>query len=156
MLTDLIAYLFLFASAFGAASVLPFYSEPVLVGMLVLGGYSPLILWLVASAGNTAGAVLNWWMARYLLHWQHKRWFPMRPWQIDRASQWFRRYGVWTLLLAWAPVGGDALTFVAGLMRVRLSVFIMLVGIGKAGRYAMIIWATQTAGSEVGQEAMGY
>lgn len=145
MVADLSAYLFLFASAFGAASVLPFYSEPVLVGMLVLGGYSPLILWLVASAGNTAGAVLNWWMGHYLLHWQHKRWFPMHPRRLAWASDWFRRYGVWTLLLAWAPVGGDALTFVAGLMRVRLGVFIILVGIGKAGRYAVVVWATQTA-----------
>lgn len=141
---ELDAYLLLFASAFGAASVLPFYSEPLLVGMLLLGRYDSVLLWLVASAGNTAGAVLNWWLARYALHWKDKRWFPFGARQIDRAGAWFRRYGVWTLLLAWAPIGGDALTFVAGLMRVRLSVFLILVGLGKAARYATLIWLTET------------
>ena len=140
---DLAAYAGLFAVAFGAASVLPFYSEPLLVGMLVSGRYSDWLLWLVASAGNTAGAVLNWWLARFALHWQDRWWFPVNPQQLERASRWFRRYGEWTLLLAWAPVGGDALTFVAGLLRVRLTVFLVLVGLGKAARYAFVVWGTR-------------
>lgn len=146
MLKDLITYLVLFGTAFGAASVLPFYSEPLLAGLVIMGSYSTAALWLVATAGNTTGAVLNWWLARYALHWQGKWWFPMNPRQLDRASRWFRRYGVWTLLLAWAPVGGDAITFVAGLMRVRLGLFLILVGIGKAARYAMVIWFASAAG----------
>ena len=147
MWNDLGAHLLLFVSAFGAASVLPFYSEPLLIGMLVTGNYSSLSLWLAATTGNTAGAVLNWWLARYALHWKHQWWFPVKAGQIDRAGEWFRRYGEWTLLLAWAPVGGDALTFVAGLMKVRLSVFLILVGIGKGGRYAALIWLTDSVGN---------
>ncbi|MDQ2695936.1 MAG: DedA family protein [Pseudomonadota bacterium] len=147
MAGTLAAYGTLFFTAFGAASLLPFYSEPLLVGMVRWGGYDPVLLWLTASAGNTAGAVLNWWLARYALHWQDRWWFPFRPQHLARASGWFQRYGVWTLLLAWAPVGGDALTFVAGLMRVRLGIFLLLVGAGKAGRYALVIWATPVAGT---------
>jgi len=145
MWADLSAYGLLFAAAFGAASVLPFYSEPILIGMLLLDRYDTLMLLLTASAGNTAGAVLNWWLARYTLHWQNKRWFPVSRRQLDRASAWFQRYGVWTLLLAWAPIGGDALTFVAGLLRVPLGLFILLVGAGKTARYAFVIWTTQAA-----------
>lgn len=141
----LAGYGLLFATAFGAASLLPFYSEPLLVGMALLESYSPFWLWLAASAGNTLGAVLNWWLARYCLHWQDRRWFPMSRRQIEIGSRWFQRYGVWTLLLAWAPVGGDALTFVAGLMRVRLGLFLLLVGVGKAGRYAVVVWGTLAA-----------
>ncbi|MDX1655049.1 MAG: YqaA family protein [Candidatus Competibacteraceae bacterium] len=141
MLADLLVYATLFITAFGAASVLPFYSEPLLVG-LVLKGYPLGWLWLVATVGNTLGAVLNWWMARYIRHFRHKRWFPMTEQQLETGTRWFQKYGTWTLLLSWSPVGGDALTFVAGLLRVRLDLFLLLVGIGKGARYAMVIWGT--------------
>ncbi|MEZ5594130.1 MAG: DedA family protein, partial [Gammaproteobacteria bacterium] len=72
-------------------------------------------------------------------------WFPIKQRQLDKASAWFQHYGVWTLLLSWAPIGGDALTFVAGLLRVPLGVFIVLVGLGKTARYAFVIWTTQAA-----------
>jgi len=45
-------------------------------------------------------------------------------------------------LFAWLPVGGDALTFVAGIMRVRLWVLLLLCGIGKGLRYGVVIWLT--------------
>jgi membrane protein YqaA with SNARE-associated domain len=57
----------------------------------------------------------------------------------ERAGQVFRRYGVWSLLFAWLPFVGDALTVVAGAARVPIGLFVVLVGIGKAARYAAII-----------------
>ena len=93
----------------------------------------------MASVGNTLGAIVNWWLGRYLIHFQHRRWFPFKPDQLGRGQQWFNRYGVWTLLLAWLPIGGDALTFIAGIMRVPLWLFVVLVGIGKSVRYAVVI-----------------
>jgi len=51
----------------------------------------------------------------------------------------FRRYGKWTLPLAWLPVIGDAFTVVAGAARVRLGLFVLLVALGKAARYAVVI-----------------
>ena len=143
--SDLGAYALLFLAAFAAASILTFPSEPLLVGMLLSARYSDSGLWLVASSGNTLGAVLNWWLARYALRWQNKYWFPVKPAQLAKASTWFKHYGVWSLLLAWVPVIGDALTVAAGLFRVRLWLFIVLVGLGKACRYALIIWGTQAA-----------
>ncbi|TIS69867.1 MAG: DedA family protein, partial [Mesorhizobium sp.] len=51
----------------------------------------------------------------------------------------------WTLLFAWLPVVGDAFTVVAGAARVRLALFVVLVGLGKAARYAAVtlvsLWA---------------
>ena len=123
--------------------MLPFVSEPLVIAMVALRDYSPPAIWLAASAGNIAGAVLNWWLARYCLHWQDRSWFPVDRTQLERASRWFQRYGTWTLLFAWAPVGGDALTVAAGLLRVRLDLFILLVGLGKAGRYALLIYLTE-------------
>ncbi len=131
-------YLSLFAVSFLAATLLPAYSEVVFAGLLA-AGHDPLTLWCWATAGNTLGSAVNWTMGRYLLHFQDRRWFPFRADALDGAQRWFQRYGVWSLLLAWAPIGGDALTFVAGVMRVRFAIFITLTGFGKGARYAVLL-----------------
>ncbi|MBP6724431.1 MAG: DedA family protein [Halioglobus sp.] len=138
------AYIGLFLVAFLAASLLPAYSELLFVDLLA-SGHDPLTLWLWASAGNTLGSALNWGLGRYLLHFQDRRWFPFKSDSLGRAQRWFQRFGVWSLLLAWMPVGGDALTFIAGVMRVRFSLFITLTAIGKATRYAILIGLTLLA-----------
>jgi len=132
-------YLTLFLTAFLAATILPFYSEVVLFALLRAGG-DPFTLVVVATAGNTLGAVVNWLIGRYLLHFQDRRWFYFRKEQVERAQRWYSRYGFWSLLLAWLPIGGDALTFIAGIMKVRLSLFLVLVGTGKAVRYVSIVY----------------
>jgi membrane protein YqaA with SNARE-associated domain len=134
-------YLTLFASAFLAATFLPFYSEVVLVTLL-LQGHDVALLWLAATAGNTLGSGVNWIMGRYLLHFQDRRWFPFKPDSLVKAQHWFQKYGVWTLLFAWLPVGGDALPFIAGVMRVNPVVMLVLCGIGKGVRYAVVIALT--------------
>ena len=130
-----------FFSAFLAATILPFSSEAVLAAFYATGGGSALTLWAVASFGNVLGAVVNWVLGRYLLHWQDRRWFPFSSDQLNRADKWFSKYGVWSLLLAWVPVIGDPLTFAAGFLRVNFWLFLILVTIGKAGRYAGVLWA---------------
>lgn len=42
--------------------------------------------------------------------------------------------------MAWVPVIGDPLTFAAGFLRVNVWLFLVLVTIGKAGRYAAVLW----------------
>lgn len=133
-------YFLIFLSAFGAATLLPLYSE-VAVGAAVHSGYQPWLIWLAASLGNTLGAVVNWWLGRYLQRFKERRWFPFKTAQLEQAQRWFARYGVWSLLFVWLPVVGDALTLVAGVMRVRLSLFIVLVALGKSLRYAVVILA---------------
>lgn len=86
---------------------------------------------------------MNWLLGRFLLHFQDRRWFYFKQEQIQGAQDWFNRYGFWTLLLAWLPIGGDALTLVAGIMRVRLWLFIVLVGAGKTARYVSIVFLNE-------------
>ena len=135
------AYLGLFGSAFLAATVVPFSSEVLLLG-LAAAGHPVVWLWLSATAGNTVGAALNWVLGRFALHYQHRRWFPIGPDQLLRARRWFQRFGVWALLLAWMPLGGDAITLVAGVMRVRFVVFLMLTAVGKGARYGIVTWSS--------------
>jgi membrane protein YqaA with SNARE-associated domain len=132
-------YLAVFTTAFLAATLLPVASELVLAGMSSVDGANVLLLLAVASTGNTLGSVVNYGLGRFLWHWRHHRWFPIRPSALDRATAWFRRFGVWSLLLAWLPVIGDPLTLVAGVARVPFAAFVALVAIGKTARYAVVL-----------------
>ncbi|WP_020409122.1 YqaA family protein [Hahella ganghwensis] len=135
-------YLLIFFSAFLAATLLPFYSEVLVVAQLLKEPEAWFLIWFVASMGNTLGAAVNWVMGRYLLHFQKRKWFPFKENQLHKAQSWFQKYGVWSLLMAWAPVGGDALTFIAGIMRVKFWLFFLLTFTGKAVRYAVVIYFT--------------
>jgi membrane protein YqaA with SNARE-associated domain len=134
----------LFLSAFISATLFPGQSEAVLAG-LVVAGHEPLWLVIVASVGNILGSVCNWVIGRGVERFRHRRWFPASPQVLQRAQRWYAHYGRWTLLLSWAPVVGDPLTLVAGMMRERLGVFLLLVGIAKAGRYAVVAFLTLQA-----------
>lgn len=135
----------LFLTAFLAATILPGYSEVTLLAALKTEA-DPLWLWLVASVGNTLGSVVNWWLGQRLLHFQDRAWFPVRAQELDKAQRWFQRYGIWSLLLAWAPIGGDGLTVVAGVLKVRFLPFVALVAAGKAARYAVVIALADAGG----------
>ena len=137
-------YLLLFGSAFLAATILPFYSEVVLFALLRDGG-DPLTLIAIATVGNTLGAVVNWGLGRFLLHFQDRRWFYFSRKQVEAAQRWYSRYGFWSLLFAWLPIGGDALTLVAGIMRVKMWVFLLLVGLGKGARYVAVTYLERLA-----------
>ncbi|MBN9369448.1 YqaA family protein [Hydrogenophaga sp.] len=142
MIGDWGAYSGLFLSAFVAATLLPTASEAVLVGLL-LGAKHPVeALLLVATVGNVLGAVLNWVLGLWIERFRGRPWFPVKPQALERAQSWYQRYGKWSLLLSWAPVIGDPLTVVAGVMREPFPVFLLLVTIAKFGRYAVLTLLT--------------
>ncbi len=132
------SYLILLLSAFGAATILPLASEATLL-YFIEGGGSIVGLWCIATLGNTAGACVNWWIGLNILRFRERSWFPVSASQLEKGQLWFRRYGLWTLLLSWLPVIGDAFTVAAGVAKVHLSVFVLLVLIAKGLRYAAVI-----------------
>ncbi len=137
------SYLGLFLTAFLAATLVPFSSEALLVAMQVSGGFPVAGLLAAASLGNTLGAVANWGLGRFCLQWRDRNWFPVKRRELDRASAWFNRYGIWSLLLAWVPVIGDPITLAAGVLRTRFLPFLLLVAISKTGRYAVLLGAVE-------------
>jgi len=129
----------LFILALLAASLLPLGSEWLLL-VLLSQPLDALALWLVASAGNTLVSVLNYAIGYYaadrVIARQQSQ-ANISRWQ--QAERWFGRYGIWSMLLAWLPVVGDLLTLVAGVLRANFPLFLLLVAIGKAARYAVIV-----------------
>jgi len=127
----------LFLSGFTSATLLPGTSEALLLLMLAAGG-DPILLVASVTCGNILGSLLNWALGRYVNSLKHHRWFPVSEARLKRSEQWFKRFGLWLLLMSWLPVIGDPITVAAGVMRVRFWVFVILVGIGKLARYAVI------------------
>jgi membrane protein YqaA with SNARE-associated domain len=141
-MTTLASYLGLFAAALGAASILPLQSEPLLVGLLLLREQPAWALVVVASIGNTLGSCINWLLGRWVEHYRERRWFPVAPVALARAEGWYHRWGRWSLLLSWAPVIGDPLTLVAGVLREPFPTFLLLVAVAKTGRYIVLALVT--------------
>jgi membrane protein YqaA with SNARE-associated domain len=134
----LAAYGSLFLAAFVAATILPAQSEAVLAGLLATGSHSTAALILVAGIGNVLGSVVNWLLGRSVERFRDARWFPVSPKNLDRAGQWYRTYGWWSLLLSWLPFIGDPLTVAAGIMREPFPRFLLVVSIAKFGRYIVL------------------
>lgn len=136
-MADFAIYTGLFVTALVAATILPMQSEAALVALL-LADYPPMPLIAVASAGNIVGSVINWILGRGIERFRNARWFPASPAALDRAQRWYRRCGRWSLLLSWAPVIGDPLTVIAGVLREPFPVFLTLVAVAKVMRYAVL------------------
>jgi membrane protein YqaA with SNARE-associated domain len=127
----------LFIAAFLAATVLPLSSEIVLSALL-LNGLSPPILVVTATTGNVLGSVTNYALGYWASLVVIKKWLRMSEDDFLRAEQRFRKYGMFALCFAWVPIIGDPLTIMAGVLRVRLLWFLIIVTTGKFLRYVVI------------------
>lgn len=124
-----------------SATLLPLGSEPVVFGLVKL---DPAMFWpavFVATAGNTVGGAISWWMgygAEALYErMQHKR-FELR------ALHWLNRFGPKACLLSWLPGVGDPLCAVAGVLKMPFWPCVAYMAVGKFARYvtmtAALLW----------------
>ena len=135
---SVITVISLWAAAFLAATILPFSSEVLLATALAAGQVPAWVLISAATVGNVMGACVNWWLGQRIATYRDRRWFPVSAAALDSARNRFARIGVWSLLLSWVPIIGDPITLAAGVLGVRFRVFLPLVFVGKAARYAII------------------
>ncbi len=122
----------LFLVAFASATLLPLGSEPALFGLLKL---NPELFWpavLVATAGNTLGGMLDWWLG-YGAHRVADKWGHSRS--HVKAIEWLERLGPKACLLSWLPLVGDPLCAVAGWLRLPFWPCVLYMAIGKFLRY---------------------
>ena len=134
---SVITVISLWAAAFLAATILPFSSEVLLASALAAGQVPAWVLISAATVGNVMGACVNWWLGQRIATYRDRRWFPVSAKSLESARNRFARIGVWSLLLSWVPIIGDPITLAAGVLGVRFRVFLPLVFVGKAARYAI-------------------
>jgi len=127
-----------FVVSFISATLLPLGSEPAVFGLIKL---NPGLFWpaiLVATAGNTLGGAVSWWMGLGT----HKA--------VDRAAghptelralAWLRRFGPRACLLSWLPIVGDPLCAVAGWLRLPFWPCMAYMAVGKFLRYLVMTTA---------------
>ena len=131
-----------FVVALVSATLLPLGSEPAVFGLVKL---NPDLFWpavLVATAGNTIGGAISWWMGygaeRAYEHVTHHK--PSE----NRALAWLHRFGPKACLLSWLPGVGDPLCAVAGWLRMPFWPCVGYMAIGKFARYvtmtAALLW----------------
>lgn len=130
-----------FVVAFVSATLLPLGSEPAVFGLVKL---NPHLFWpaiLVATAGNTLGGAVTWWMG-YGAEKVYER-VKHKPAEA-RVLAWLQRFGPKACLLSWLPVVGDPLCAVAGWLRLPFWPCLLYMAIGKFARYltmtALLLW----------------
>ncbi|MGM0701979.1 MAG: YqaA family protein [Pseudomonadota bacterium] len=132
----------LFLVSLVSATLLPGGSE-VWLARLWCQGEHVLMLWAVATFGNTLGSMINVTLGRYARRFQDRRWFPASREGLMRAERWYRRFGEWSLLASWAPIVGDPLTVLAGVLRLPWWRALLLIALAKGSRYAVVLLLAQ-------------
>jgi len=132
----------LFLTAFVAATFFPAQSEALLAGLILTSSIPVWGLVLTASIGNILGACVNWLLGRSIEYFKDRAWFPVKEKALRRAQERYTAHGRWILLLSWVPVIGDPITIVAGVMREKFHVFLLLVTVAKTGRYIVLAMLT--------------
>ena len=128
----------LFVSAFVSSTIAPGGSEAVLAYLVASNQYPALQLLLVATAGNTLGALTTWGLG----HLAAKKFqvASILPEKKQQALAVLSQKGQWALLFTWLPLVGDLLCFAGGWLKLPLLSSTVLILLGKLGRYAAIVW----------------
>lgn len=137
-MTDSITLGGLFLSALLSSTLLPGSSEAVLLLLDQNSTHTDFTLLWVATVGNTIGGISTWGIG----------WLVAKKWNSDRLKQkvnpkslhWIKQHGAPVLLLSWLPVIGDGLCLAAGWFRLPFISVAIFIGIGKAARYAILLW----------------
>ncbi len=132
----IIGGLFLLAlSAFSSATILPGSSEVALLGYLHLYPEMGMIAFGVATIFNTLGSIAMYWVGRVI---------PERKESSARVDRLVARFGLFSLLFSSLPVVGDFIPIAAGWFRLNFWYSSLLILIGKAVRYLLLLGAFHT------------
>jgi membrane protein YqaA with SNARE-associated domain len=128
----------LFISAFISSTLAPGGSEAILAYLTAKGQYPVEQLVIIATLGNTLGAMTTWGLGILAA-----KKFPVAtllPERKQKVLNIVRTKGVWTLFFTWLPVVGDVLCFAGGWLKLPLLPACLIIALGKGIRYAVIAW----------------
>ena len=132
-------YMGMLIAAFLAASILPFSSEAVMVG-LQAAGLDPVALIAYGTIGNVLGSMFNYTIGRLgKMEWIEK-YLHVKKEDLDKAHKFMAGKGAWMGLLSVIPVIGDVITVALGLMRANVVIVVISVTISKLARYMLLVF----------------
>lgn len=117
--------------------VLPFAGFMTTQGSLTLFGVV-----VAATFGSVLGALALYgvgvWFGRDRIYWiarRYGRWLTVGEQDVQRAEDWFARYGIWTVFFCrMVPVLRSLISIPGGLVRMNLAVFVLYTALGS------VIW----------------
>ncbi|MBT3812495.1 MAG: DedA family protein [Gammaproteobacteria bacterium] len=128
----------LFVSAFISSTIAPGGSEALLAYLVAEKVQSVMLLVIVATIGNTLGALTTWWLGSLTA-----KKIPAEQ-LLDNNKQnalrWVKQWGYWSLLFSWLPIVGDGLCFAGGWLKLPLFISTILIAIGKLLRYLFVAY----------------
>ena len=130
-------FFIIFISAFGAATILPIYSEATVLYYLN-EGYPKYLILLSAGTGNTLGSIVNFYIGKKGVDYLIKKKY-VKSKNIIKAEKLFKKYGGFALMLSWMPIIGDPITFIAGTLHYDIKKFIIIVSLAKFIRYILLM-----------------
>lgn len=131
-------YIGLFIGAFLAATLVPFSSDVLLVGVLIAGG-NPYTSVIAATIGNWLGGLTSYWIG-WLGKWEWiEKWFRISRKKLEKQKSRVDQYGSLLALMTWLPVVGDLFAVALGFYRVDFKKSAVYMLIGKCARF--ICWA---------------
>lgn len=125
----------LFIGSFLAATIIPFSSDVLIIGIL-LGGGNPLLSFIFATAGNWLGGLTSYWIG-YLGKWDWmEKWFRIKRETLEKQKNRISRYGAALAFMSWLPFVGDIFAIGLGFYKIRFWKCAVYMLIGKAVRFA--------------------
>jgi membrane protein YqaA with SNARE-associated domain len=128
----------LFFSAFISSTIAPGGSEAVLAYMVSDGQFNIEGLVIIATVGNTLGALTTWFLGMLAA-----KKFPLEgvlPDKKKKSLDIVKRWGVWALFFSWLPIVGDGLCFAGGWLKLPFVFSCFAIFIGKAIRYIFVAY----------------
>lgn len=132
-------YIGLFIASFLAATILPFSSEVVLIGILAVGG-NPWLCVILACVGNWLGGMTNYFLGKLgKIEWIEK-YLKIKKEKIDRFQNWMEGKGAYMAFFSFLPIIGDIIPVALGYMRANIYGVSISMFIGKLVRYIVIMY----------------
>ncbi|WP_165021134.1 MULTISPECIES: YqaA family protein [unclassified Dysgonomonas] len=132
-------YIGLFLASFLAATILPFGSEFVFVGLLAAGlnGWGCVA---VASVGNWMGGMTNYYLGSMgKIEWIEK-YLKVKKEKIEKMQHWLEGKGAIMGFFSFMPVVGDLIALALGYMRANVYIVSGSMFAGKLIRYILIMY----------------
>ena len=128
----------LFSSAFISSTIAPGGSEAVLAYMVSESLFQVEKLILIATIGNTLGALTTWALGMFA-----DKKYPLDTVLSEKkqkAVNVVKKWGYIALLFSWLPIVGDGFCFAGGWLKMPIIISALAILVGKMIRYSFVAY----------------
>jgi membrane protein YqaA with SNARE-associated domain len=142
-----LGYFGLFIGSFLASTIIPFSSDVLLAGFLLVGG-NPILSLFIATTGNWLGGLTTYGIG-YVGRWEWiEKWFKVKPETLEKQKSKITKYGSILAFVTWLPIVGDLFSLALGFYKVRPARCAIFMFIGRFIRFLIWVILYETFGEQ--------